>query len=448
MPHTAVYALAVTALCCLPGVSSQHTSDGFPCRSSKGCGSLYPKPPASPTPLPLPIKPVDPACPLCPITGDPYHPHYQVTLPPTPLPTAATPWPSTGQQPVPTANGLCSNSCPTGNNGRCEDGGPRSVGAACNFGTDCQDCGTRSSHGEGGTGEYLTGKSPPPSPTYRHTQPPPYTPPPQPSVTVNPVFRTPLPTLLKPINNTPRPSAPPTPPVNVPAFTPPPSPPAGPGQVPLPPLPKPVIPPPVGSVSQPVAGVTPTRGPDPTPPPAVTALPAPVVPGGPSPNSVPLPLPQPQPATLPVANSSDDSSSLLEGTNLILLLATGGAVLIFAVGLLAYFALRQPRDGGEKGVRTKHTRSYAESDTSSQYRPQSSYGEVDDFASPESTQAAPQYGSPPPQQGYPQPLVYSNPIDQGFPIRSASAAGPHGPFTPPAAQHGPVPWNQSVMVQA
>ena len=39
---------------------------------------------------------------------------------------------------------ICLNTCPTANNGVCEDGGPDSVsGGLCEYGTDCTDCGTR-----------------------------------------------------------------------------------------------------------------------------------------------------------------------------------------------------------------------------------------------------------------------------------------------------------------
>jgi hypothetical protein len=40
-------------------------------------------------------------------------------------------------------NEICSNSCQFAGNGDCDDGGPGSVTSACDFGTDCADCGER-----------------------------------------------------------------------------------------------------------------------------------------------------------------------------------------------------------------------------------------------------------------------------------------------------------------
>lgn len=56
----------------------------------------------------------------------------------------------------------CSNTCTYANDGVCDDGGPGSVYSLCPCGTDCSDCGTRSSSdcnttGGGGTGGGGTG---------------------------------------------------------------------------------------------------------------------------------------------------------------------------------------------------------------------------------------------------------------------------------------------------
>ena len=40
-------------------------------------------------------------------------------------------------------NEICSNSCAFANNGDCDDGGPGSRTASCDYGTDCADCGQR-----------------------------------------------------------------------------------------------------------------------------------------------------------------------------------------------------------------------------------------------------------------------------------------------------------------
>jgi len=47
---------------------------------------------------------------------------------------------------------LCSNSCGTAYDGECDDGGPGADYSVCDCGTDCYDCGTRSSSDCGGSG--------------------------------------------------------------------------------------------------------------------------------------------------------------------------------------------------------------------------------------------------------------------------------------------------------
>ena len=38
---------------------------------------------------------------------------------------------------------LCENTCPSSNDGECDDGGEGSIFALCALGTDCADCGPR-----------------------------------------------------------------------------------------------------------------------------------------------------------------------------------------------------------------------------------------------------------------------------------------------------------------
>ena len=43
----------------------------------------------------------------------------------------------------PRTTGMCTNTCATANDGECDDGGPNSLYSICDLGTDCNDCGTR-----------------------------------------------------------------------------------------------------------------------------------------------------------------------------------------------------------------------------------------------------------------------------------------------------------------
>lgn len=45
--------------------------------------------------------------------------------------------------PVPTPGALCTNTCSTANDNECDDGGPNSMYAICALGSDCNDCGPR-----------------------------------------------------------------------------------------------------------------------------------------------------------------------------------------------------------------------------------------------------------------------------------------------------------------
>lgn len=47
------------------------------------------------------------------------------------------------------ASGLCTNTCRFADDGECDDGGPGSLYDLCDYGTDCADCGSRSSRGGG-----------------------------------------------------------------------------------------------------------------------------------------------------------------------------------------------------------------------------------------------------------------------------------------------------------
>lgn len=68
---------------------------------------------------------------------------------PTPSP-APYPWPSssgatTYPWPGPAAGDLCTDTCQHPGDGDCDDGGPGSIYSLCEYGTDCSDCGPRSS---------------------------------------------------------------------------------------------------------------------------------------------------------------------------------------------------------------------------------------------------------------------------------------------------------------
>jgi hypothetical protein len=94
-----------------------------------------PPPPSPPPPSQLPSSPPPPTSP--PLLPPPRAPPNPPPLPP-PIPPPFPPW--------------CNNECisfstgsptPYGNNGECDDGGPGHEFAACVFGTDCADCGSR-----------------------------------------------------------------------------------------------------------------------------------------------------------------------------------------------------------------------------------------------------------------------------------------------------------------
>ncbi len=51
--------------------------------------------------------------------------------------------PAPAPSPTPTGTGGCSNTCSWAGDGVCDDGGPGSEFAACDYGTDCADCGSR-----------------------------------------------------------------------------------------------------------------------------------------------------------------------------------------------------------------------------------------------------------------------------------------------------------------
>ena len=44
---------------------------------------------------------------------------------------------------VPAQAQICTNTCRYANDGQCDDGGPESSNSLCEYGTDCQDCGSR-----------------------------------------------------------------------------------------------------------------------------------------------------------------------------------------------------------------------------------------------------------------------------------------------------------------
>ena|GEM_PF-758284 len=44
---------------------------------------------------------------------------------------------------VPVQAQICTNTCRFANNGKCDDGGPESSNSLCEYGSDCQDCGSR-----------------------------------------------------------------------------------------------------------------------------------------------------------------------------------------------------------------------------------------------------------------------------------------------------------------
>ncbi len=49
------------------------------------------------------------------------------------------------EAPPPEEGQLCDDTCPSANDGECDDGGEGSVFALCPLGTDCTDCGPRDS---------------------------------------------------------------------------------------------------------------------------------------------------------------------------------------------------------------------------------------------------------------------------------------------------------------
>ena len=125
------------------------------------CGKLPWPPPRPPPPPPLPVAPRPPPPP------PPLPPP-----PPPPLP----PFPS----PPPTA---CRDECPFVKNGVCQDGGHKSKGSSCAYGTDCTDCGPRTLHPPLPPPQPLPPPPAPQPPIARHSRPkpsPPLPPPPLP----------------------------------------------------------------------------------------------------------------------------------------------------------------------------------------------------------------------------------------------------------------------------
>ena len=122
------------------------------------CGKL-PWPPPHPPPPPVAPHPPPPPPPSPP-------------PPPPPLP----PFPS----PPPT---VCRDECPFVKNGICQDGGHKSKGASCAYGTDCTDCGPRNLHPPLPPPLPLPPPPAPQPPIVRHSRPrpsPPLPPPPLP----------------------------------------------------------------------------------------------------------------------------------------------------------------------------------------------------------------------------------------------------------------------------
>ena len=90
-------------------------------------GSPSPPPP-SPPPSPPPPRPSPPS----------------PSPPPPPGPVVASPYPPTTSAPSPPA-GICTNTCQHAGDTDCDDGGFGADYQACDFGTDCNDCGPRGS---------------------------------------------------------------------------------------------------------------------------------------------------------------------------------------------------------------------------------------------------------------------------------------------------------------
>jgi hypothetical protein len=112
---------------------------------------------ATPVPTPAPATPTAPAA--VPPVGSLAEAAGQQTAPTLPTTVATTPFPAgtpsalpagekppSGQKPdgsAATPGVRCTNTCATAHDSECDDGGPLSVYAICELGTDCNDCGPR-----------------------------------------------------------------------------------------------------------------------------------------------------------------------------------------------------------------------------------------------------------------------------------------------------------------
>ena len=149
--------------------------------------AVFPLPsPSSPGPIPAP--PPDPGMPTrSPATPPPSQPLTSTLTPiaePTlggvlPPPSPLAPLPGSPREPPLVATGdstpssFCGDSCRWSADGACDDGGPGAQYTSCPFGSDCQDCGSRS-------------PSPPPPPSPPPSPPPLPGPPPPPQPTAPP----------------------------------------------------------------------------------------------------------------------------------------------------------------------------------------------------------------------------------------------------------------------
>ena len=207
-----------------------------------------PPPPSPDPPPPSPTPAAPPPMPPAPLLGYSPPPPRAPPTPPSPPAPPSTPKPS---PPPPAPVYACSDVCQFATDASCDDGGPSSQFATCNFGQDCTDCGPRVLY-------------PPP--------PPPRPPPPNPPT-------------------------PPTPPGSPPSLPPPPA-----GPAPKPPSPRP---------PPPAAPPPPEMPPSPTPPPPVPSLPPSPMPSPPPPVQPPGLPPAALAAPSPIRTSLASPQSAL-----------------------------------------------------------------------------------------------------------------------------------------
>ena len=228
----------------------------------------------------LAASPPSPPPPNAPPSVPPRPPPSSPPPPPPPLPPSKPPphWPGYIFPPsTPPPPMECYNFCAFATDGSCDDGGPGAEYSACQYASDCSDCGPR----------FFKPPPSPPTPPSPPSPPPPLPPPSQPPFPPSPPPTPSQPPAPSPPPTYPPQSSPPTSPLTSPtppSTSPPPSPPPS-------PLPPPLPPPPPASTTTPA----PPPPPPPTPPstsPSLSSLPS-------------LSPPPPPPASTTTPGSSD-----------------------------------------------------------------------------------------------------------------------------------------------